>query len=253
MLRDPPSRVSVDDKVGINLMTEQGRIRLLDADPGLGEGLPPEQELEARDRLLAGELSIPRGEWSPPDDEPDGHVGYLVLDGLLTREVTVGKSRSVELLNVGDLLRPWQEDESPYSTTRWTVLEDVSLAILDPEVAEGIARHPQMVGLLVERTMCRARNLAVHWAIANTVGLETRIVMLFRHLAERWGKVTPDGVAIPFTITHQMVADLVGARRPSATTAIVRLAERRQLLRTPEGGWLIAGDSAEALADPGGA
>ncbi len=164
-----------------------------------------------------------------------------MLDGLLIREVTVGKSRSVELLNVGDMLRPWQEDPSSFSTSRWAALEEVTLAVLGPPVAERLAQYPQMTGLLVGRTMCRARNLAVHWAIANTVGLETRILMLFRHLAERWGKVTPAGVAVPLTITHQMVADLVGARRPSATTAIVRLAERGQLCRTPKGGWLLEG------------
>jgi len=227
--------------------TKQGRIRLLDADPGLGEGLPPEVEMEARDRLIADVLAIHKGGWDPPDHEPPGHLGYLVLDGILVREVTVGKSRSVELLNVGDLLRPWQEDPSSYSSTRWAALEDVTLASLGPDTAEQIAHYPQMAGLLVERTMCRARNLAVHWAIANTVGLETRILMLFRHLAERWGKVTPEGVAIPITITHQMVADLVGARRPSATTAIVRLAERGQLSRTPDGGWLIEGVPAGSL------
>jgi hypothetical protein len=227
--------------VGINVTTQQSRIRLLDADPGLGEGLPPEVELEARDKLLSEVLVVHKGEWQPPEDEPSGHLGYLVLDGLLTREVTVGKSRSVELLNVGDMLRPWQEDPSSYSTSRWAALKEVNLAVLGPDVAERIAHYPQMAGLLVERTMCRARNLAVHWAIANTVGLETRILMLFRHLAERWGKVTPEGVAVPLSITHQMVADLVGARRPSATTAIVRLAERGDLARTPEGGWLLEG------------
>jgi len=224
-------------------MTEQGRIRLLDADPGLGEGLPPDLELHARDHLIAEVLSIQKGDWSPAKVEPDGHLGYLVLDGLLIREVTVGRSSSVELLNVGDMLRPWQEDPNTYSTSRWAALEEVTLAVLGPKLAERMAQYPQMAGLLVERTMCRARNLAVHWAIANTVGLETRILMLFRHLAERWGKVTPEGVAVPLNITHQMVADLVGARRPSATTAIVRLAEGGQLSRTPQGGWLLVGAS----------
>jgi CRP/FNR family transcriptional regulator, cyclic AMP receptor protein len=227
--------------VGTSAIKEQARVRLLDADPGLGEGLPPELELQARDELIAEILVVGKGDWEPPEAEPAGHLGYLVLDGLLIREVTVGKSRSVELLNVGDLLRPWQEDPSSYSTSRWAALEDVKLAVLGPDVAERLAQYPQLASLLVERTMCRARNLAVHWAIANTVGLETRILMLFRHLAERWGKVTRDGVAVPLTITHQMVADLVGARRPSATTAIVRLAESGQLARTPEGGWLLVG------------
>lgn len=227
--------------MGANTLTEHGRIRLLDADPGLGENLSRERGLAARDQLVADVLAIHKGDWSPPVDEPDGHLGYLVLGGLLIREVTVGKSRSVELLNVGDLLRPWQEDPSSFSSSRWAALEEVSLAVLGPVVSQRIARHPEVVELLVERTMCRARNLAVHWAIANTVGLETRILMLFRHLAERWGKVTSDGVTVPLSITHQMVADLVGARRPSATSAIVRLAERAQLVRTPEGGWLLEG------------
>lgn len=231
------------------MQTEAGRIGLLDADPGLGEDLPPELELEARDQLVADVLAVRRGAWSPPEDEPIGHLGYLVLDGLLVREVTVGKSRSVELLNVGDLLRPWQEDPSSYSSSRWAALEEASLAVLGPDVAERIARYPTMAGLLVERTMCRARNLAVHWAIANTVGLETRILMLFRHLAERWGKVTTEGVAVPLAITHQMVADLVGARRPSATTAIVRLADRGRLTRMADGGWLLVGGTPEPPRD----
>ena len=67
------------------MTTEQGRIRLLDADPGLGEGMPPELELHARDNLVAETLTIQKGLWSPADDEPDGHLGYLVLDGILIK------------------------------------------------------------------------------------------------------------------------------------------------------------------------
>ncbi len=47
--------------MGTNLTTEQGRIRLLDADPGLGEGMPPELELHARDNLVAETLTIQKG------------------------------------------------------------------------------------------------------------------------------------------------------------------------------------------------
>ena len=222
-----------------DVQAEPARVRLLDADPALGEGLGPEQELEAREELVARVIVIAKGPWEPPAAEPRGHLGYLVLGGFLMREVTVGSSRSVELLTVGDLLRPWQEDPTSYSTSRWSALEETRVAVLEPDVARRIGRHPQIVSLLVERTMCRARNLAVLWAIANTVGLEKRILMLFRHLAERWGRVTPDGVAISLRITHQMVADLVGARRPSATTALVGLAERDALRRTSGGGWLL--------------
>lgn len=219
--------------------TAQGTVRLLEADPTLAEGLTPEAELLATDELLAPLERLPKGVWKPPAEAGRGHLGFLVLEGMLMREVRVGESASVELISRGDLLRPWQEDPSSYSTASWTVLEEAELAVLEPAFARPVSRHPELVAVLVGRMMCRARNLAVHWAIANTVGLEKRILMLFRHLAERWGRVTPDGFAIPVRITHQMVADLVGARRPSATTAISSLAEAGALSRLPEGGWLL--------------
>ena len=43
------------------------------------------------------------------------------------------------------------------------------------------------------------------------------------HLAERWGRVHPDGVVIPLPLNHQRLADLVGAHRPSVTTAMGEL------------------------------
>ena len=220
-------------------------MRLLEVEPALTEGLAAAREEEARERILVETMALPSGPWEPAKVDVDGHLGYLVLEGLLIREVHVGESRSVELLNFGDIVRPWQEDPSLYSTSNWSALENTRLAILDGEAAELIAEYPPLVAVLVERAMCRARNLAVHWAIANTVGLEKRILMLFRHLAERWGRVTPDGVALPLRLTHQMVADLVGARRPSATTAIVRLADQDLLKRSPDGGWLLSSGSAD--------
>ncbi len=226
----------------------QGRISLLEADPGMAEGLSPEQELEARERLHVNTLEIEKGDWDPPL-EGDGNLGYVLLQGFLMREAIVGESRSVELLNIGDLIRPWQEDPSSFSASRWWALEDSTLAVLDDDSIVGICAYPPMLHLIAERAMTRSRNLAVHWAIANTVGLEKRILMLFRHLAERRGRVTPDGVALPLRLTHQMVADLVGARRPSATTAIVALADQGLLSRTPDGGWLITTDAAAAQSE----
>ena len=44
--------------------------------------------------------------------------------------------------------------------------------------------------------------------------------MLMWHLADRWGRVTPDGIRIPLRLTHQLLADLVASRRPSVTAGL---------------------------------
>jgi CRP/FNR family transcriptional regulator, cyclic AMP receptor protein len=73
---------------------------------------------------------------------------------------------------------------------------------------------------------------------------------LFWHLAERWGRVSGDGVIVPLALTHRILGQLVGARRPTVSTALSELAEREELVRRPDGSWLLRGDppDAESLA-----
>ncbi|MGI8460221.1 MAG: helix-turn-helix domain-containing protein [Solirubrobacterales bacterium] len=217
----------------------QKRIRLLEADPELAAAMAPGREQEARERLVAPVEAISRGSWKPRPTEPDAHLGYLMISGVLSRTVSVNGSHSAELLDAGNLLRPWQGDPSTVSTISWQALEETRIAVLDPGVAKSIAEHPVLVAALVERATSRTRNLAVHWAIGNTVGLEKRVLLLFRHLSERWGRITPEGVEISLPITHQLVSDLVGARRPSVTTALSALARSGTLVRGSDGAWLL--------------
>jgi hypothetical protein len=65
--------------------------------------------------------------------------------------------------------------------------------------------------------------------------------MLFWHLAERWGRVRPEGVILPLGLTHSVLADLVAARRPTVTTSLTELA-RQQLVTPAVGGWLLCGE-----------
>jgi DNA-binding GntR family transcriptional regulator len=44
-----------------------------------------------------------------------------------------------------------------------------------------------------------------------------------------------------------MLAKLVGATRPSVTTALGRLAARHLLTREPSGGWMLSQHAGEAL------
>lgn len=92
-------------------MSNDGRptIRVLAADPGLGTDLTPEQLREARVRAVAVQHSVPRGPWQRDgfDAPRPGLAGLLVIEGVILRDVQVGRFPAAELLGPGDLLRPW--------------------------------------------------------------------------------------------------------------------------------------------------
>jgi CRP/FNR family cyclic AMP-dependent transcriptional regulator len=226
-------------------------IAVLDADPDLGEGLTANDRAIARRHSAARVRLLPEGEWRPEHDfpEPFPQIGLLVVEGLLTRELTLAGRTTTELLGAGDLLRPWDHDAGldgvPFEV-RWVVQERARLAVLDRRFAALVARWPPLVEALLRRTVHRARWLSFQLAISQVTRVDGRLLMLFWQLADRWGKVGPDGVHLPLRLTHQTLGTLVGARRPSVTTALSGLARARLVERAPYG-WLLHGDAADAV------
>jgi CRP-like cAMP-binding protein len=196
------------------------------------------------ERLWASALKLQRGSWQP-DVEPSGvHLGYMVLDGLVGRRVVVpDRGRSLELLGRGDLFSPWQEDSPSFSQVAWTVIEPSSIAALDDSFASQVrASCPELLEALTERALSRSRRIAVSAAIANTVGVEERLLLLLWQLTELWGRKTKGGAVLPFRLSHQTLADLVGARRPTVTLALRGLTDRDLLERGANGEWILCGD-----------
>jgi hypothetical protein len=66
------------------------------------------------------------------------------------------------------------------------------------------------------------------------------VAVSWRRLADRWGRVRPDGVAVELRLSHSVLADLVAAQRPSVTASLGTLAEQGHLRPLP-GGWLLYG------------
>lgn len=56
-----------------------------------------------------------------------------------------------------------------------------------------------------------------------------------------------DGVVVPIPLTHELLASIVGARRPSVTTALRSLREEGLVERCEDGSWLLHGDPPENL------
>jgi CRP/FNR family cyclic AMP-dependent transcriptional regulator len=222
--------------------------RVLHEDPELAEAIPLPLRAQAIENCIVGVRSVARGRWRPESGAASwvgpGGIGLLVLEGLLLRRVGVDDRFGAELLGDGDLLRPWQGENGAGTispSTAWRVLEATRLAVLDEHAARLMAAYPQLTGALVARAVGRSRSMAVNMAIIHQARVNVRLLMLLWHLADRWGRVRPEGVALPLHLTHSVLADLVAARRPTVTTALTELA-RQQLVEPLNRGWLLRGE-----------
>ena len=197
-------------------------------------------------RLSVGPWDVTRLSGASAD-----HVGLLVLDGVISRELVVADHVSAELLGPGDLVRPWQASTGagllPVQAV-WSVLSTVTLAVLDRRFAAEAARYPEITAALFDRLGERSLRLATTQAISQLTRVDRRLKALFWHLAERWGRVSGDGVVVPLALTHRILGQLVGARRPTVSTALANLAERGELVRRPDGSWLLRGEPRDAQA-----
>jgi CRP/FNR family cyclic AMP-dependent transcriptional regulator len=93
----------------------------------------------------------------------------------------------------------------------------------------------------------RAHSLAIALAVSHLRRVDTRLLVIMWYLADRWGRVRPDGVLVPLKLTHETLARLVGAQRPSVTTALRQLSDDGRLQRTADRSWLLTGDPPTSL------
>jgi len=227
-------------------VTETGAIALLDADADLGRLMTAEQVEHARRHLVVRRHVVEAGHWEGERLREAGpeHVGLLILDGLMTRELVLADNVAAELLGPGDLVRPWQaageERLVPYEI-RWTALERTHLGVLDRRFTAALAHFPQVNAMLIDRLTEHSQRLSLMQSISQLNGVDRRLLTLFWHLAERWGRVTPAGVVVPVAVPHRVLAQLVGARRPTVSSALGQLADRGEVVRDRDGGWLLTG------------
>ena len=191
--------------------------------------------------------TLPPGEWTAEQSVGAGpeHVGLLVLEGVISRELLVEDTVSTELLGPGDVLRPWalrQTDLLLPHTIRWSALTRARVATLDQRFTATLGSWPEINAVLIDRLNMRAQRLATTQAISQLNGVDRRVLALLWHLAERWGRMAADGVAVPLPLSHRALGQLVGARRPSVSTAIGKLLKGAELRRRDDGTWLLTGE-----------
>jgi CRP/FNR family cyclic AMP-dependent transcriptional regulator len=217
--------------------------------------------LSADERLAAGRILVPTsttrpGSWKPPENvaADSGALGFFVIEGLLMRRVVVAGTRCTELLGRGDILRPWSMDSVDMTSVPveadWRVVGSTArFAVLDQQVTRQLGKWPQITVELFDRTIRRARWLSFQLAVCHTKQVRTRLLMILWHFADRWGRVTTAGVDVGIRLSHEILGEIVGARRPTVTTALGRLREDGKLVSTPDGRWILLGDPPDLLGE----
>jgi hypothetical protein len=227
-------------------------ISIVDADDDLAALLDEVARAHARRDALARVRRLSPGTWDAGAAVESGihHRGFLLFEGVLTREVDILDRRCVELLGPGDVLRPWRWDEDGShvrAEVGWTVLEPARLALLDHGLVTRMVPWPELGVELFARGTRRAHRLAVALAIAHHPRVDDRILLTLWHLAERFGRVGRDGIRVDLPLSHQRLADLVGAHRPSVTAALGDLSRAGAISRRESGEWLLHGQPPEQL------
>lgn len=218
-------------------------VSVLEEDPELGRHLPPPARTAAAVAALAPVLMLDPGVHTLGIDTPPprAHLGYLVLDGLVTVHVRFGSIWSTEFLGPTDVLRPWAMStrvEVAYAS--WETLTATRLAALDREFAMRIRAWPEVAAALFDRYTERLASQLLQSALRKARRVEDRIWVALWHFAGRWGRVTPEGPVVDLPkVTGEILADIVGARRQSVSTALSALTDRGAIRRQPDGSWLI--------------
>jgi CRP/FNR family transcriptional regulator, cyclic AMP receptor protein len=230
--------------------TDPRVVALLVAEPDLADGIPPDDLEFARRVLVMPRLRLERGPWNPqPSDNGRAELGFFVLEGALAHEVLLAGDRTMQLLGPGDVVEPFGVHEAgPPARHLWQALEDTTLGAIDHRFVAATRRWPSLGVALHRRLAAQAARASVHTALAQLGRVELRVLAALWQLVDRWGVVTPDGVAIQLRLTHEAIGRLVGARRPTVTLALKDLGAAGLVGRREDGTLVLAPESREVLA-----
>lgn len=212
----------------------------------------PDARERATELVRVRVFRVPKGPWQPPEID-HGTMGLLLLDGLAVRTLRLGTVSSSEVIGPSDIIRPWETGLIPSlvpAVNDWRVLEEARVALLDRRVTALIGRWPELCAAVGGRLLRRARSLSYLMAAQHFVRVEDRLLATLWHLASMWGRVTPQGTLVPFRLTHEMLAGIIGAQRPTTTTAIHSLMRKGRLERDNNRRYVLIGDPPDWGREP---
>lgn len=165
----------------------------------------------------------------------------VLLEGVVLRHTRLGDRVVTEVMTEGDVLdlRPDEEPCLVETTTEYAVHSPATLALLLDDAMGTRLRSPALQAALHHQLAIQCRRASTQMAILHLPRVEDRILAVFRELADRLGRVRPDGTVIDLPLTHTLIGRLVAGRRPTVSLALMELAAAGQLVRRDDGSWLL--------------
>lgn len=220
-------------------------VRLLEVAPELGETLDPRQFARAREGVILPAARLQPGGWqldqlARVDGVREPIIGILLVDGCMTMEMTFAGRRCARLITAGELvLTPGLSEHSLPSVCGWTSIGGTLVAILDRQLLL-IGRHlPRLLSALLQRAAEQTHEAFLLQAISQLPRVDDRLLALFWAIADRIGVVAGDQIRLELPVTHETLAQMIGAQRPTVSLGLARLQEQ-ELLRSNGSCWLLA-------------
>ena len=220
------------------------RVSLIRVWPDIAAGLPPGERrvaeqalvaplLRARDEDLAGVFAT----------QAEGVSDFAVVEGVVLKETILATRSALEVLGPGDVLaRPLSAMRQAVARaeSRYLALGDAAIAPLGTPFKRVAARWVQVADFLQAQLAEQAHRASMHLAMLHQSRAEDRILALFTDLAERFGRVTPEGIVIDLPLTHDLIGRLTASRRPTVSLALLALDDAGALSRRDDGSWKLA-------------
>lgn len=235
--RDPGYR-SDPGGLYVQVMSGSSSVSLLEIEPDLAGVLSDEQRAEAQ-RFLLPVAAVEKGGEVAGLLERSRAFGAIVLDGMLIHALQIGEDPTLRLIGPGSFVPQHPPPQSmPIVGARLLVPIPTRLVLLGDQALIAARRWPWIVSNLHARMLEHSGRLATQLAICQLPRVEDRLMALMWLLAESWGRVTPAGIRLPLSLSHEVLGGLIGARRPTVTLALSKLAEEESLIRQDKE-WLI--------------
>lgn len=152
--------------------------------------------------------------------------------------------RTVTLVEEGDVLVPPADAWATVGPRlRCRALQPSIVLFVDHDRFEDWLTQPRIAANLVRVLASQVADRELAVAIALEPRVDRRLLLKLHQLGERFGRVTPQGVRLDLRLTHQQLADMVGAVRESVTIAMGKLAQSGELTIENRTIWIPPGNA----------
>ncbi len=196
------------------------------------QGLPPRAVEQATDKMVTRK--------HPPDrvillENDWGTSVYLILQGwvkIRTHNLD-GKEVTLNILGMGEMFGEMAPlDQAPRSTDVITLTEAVIGSLPAPDFVHLLETEPK-AGIHLARLMAKRlrqvnRRLRMRESDSNA-----RVIDILLFLGESQGRVTPEGIVIPY-LPHRELSSLTGLARETVTRILGKLEKQELIRRDPD-------------------